>query len=222
MANVGKHQSIKQIKQTVERQALRTDWNDAAMVAFSGFLYCSLIEISLINVEDLITEKGKIKKEFVMPERITGVSKGRLVNVGKKGFIVEVIKHVVQYRISNGFGIIKNTGMYLGLEPETRFFLNRNGEPFKLKKNTSDNYQPYSIRRHMKGLNLSEGIDNRSLRESFVGNIWNASREIGIGDVDILKSLQKLTGLGTSTLRVKVIRRDLDVINVVKHLYENL
>ena len=59
MANVGKHQSIKQIKQTVERQALRTNWNDVAMVAFSGFLYCSLIEISLLNVEDLITEKAK-------------------------------------------------------------------------------------------------------------------------------------------------------------------
>ncbi len=128
MANVGKHQSVKQIKQTVERQASRTDWNDAAIVTFSGFLYCSLIEISLLNVEDLITEKGKIKKEFVMPERITGVSKGRLVNIGKKGFIVDVINYVVEHRKSNDLGIIKNTGMYLGLDPETRFFLNRNGD----------------------------------------------------------------------------------------------
>jgi hypothetical protein len=44
----------------------------------------------------------------------------------------------------------------------------------------------------------------------------------GIGDVDILKSLQKLTGLGTSTLRVKVIRCDKSVLETVKHLYENL
>lgn len=47
--------------------ALRTNWNDAGMVAFSGFLYRSLIEMFLLNVEDLITEKGKINKEFVMP-----------------------------------------------------------------------------------------------------------------------------------------------------------
>jgi hypothetical protein len=141
---------------------------------------------------------------------------------GKKGFIVDVIKHVVRYRISNGFGTIKNTGMYLGLEPETRFFLNRNGEPFKLKKNASSNYQPYSLRRHFKELNISEGINNRSLRESFISNVWNHARENGIGDVDILKSLQKLTGLGTSTLRVKVIRRDKLVLSVVSSLYENL
>lgn len=52
--------------------------------------------------------------------------------------------------------------------------------------------------------------------------MWNHARENGIGDVDILKSLQKLTGLGTSTLRVKVIRRDKAVLEVVKNLYENL
>ncbi len=52
--------------------------------------------------------------------------------------------------------------------------------------------------------------------------MWNHARENGIGDVDILKSLQKLTGLGTSTLRVKVIRRDKLVLSVVSSLYENL
>ncbi len=65
-------------------------------------------------------------------------------------------------------------------------------------------------------------VDNRSLRESFISNVWNHSRENGIGDVDILKSLQKLTGLGTSTLRMKVIRRDKLVLSVVRSLYENL
>lgn len=156
-----------------------------------------------------------------MPERISG-DKGRLINIGKRGFVVDVINRVIEHRKNNGFGIIKNTGMYFGLEPETRFFLNGKGEPFKLKKNSSDNYQPYALRRYLKALNLGEGIDIRSLQESFIANVWNASRDSGVGDVDILKSLQKLTGLTTNTLRPKVIRRDKSVIETVKNLYENL
>ena len=63
----------------------------------------------------------------------------------------------------------------------------------------------------------------------FISNVWNASQsksinkvKISVGDVDILKSLQKLTGLSTNTLRPKVIRRDKAVLEVVKNLYENL
>lgn len=222
MAFVGKHQTPKQIKLTVERQAKRTNWIDGAMVSFSGLLYFNLIELSLISVSDLITKTGKINKSFVMPEYISGKDKGRLVSIGSKGFLIEVINHVIEYRIANGFGVIKNTGMYCNLDPDTEFFLNAKGEPFKLKKNNSDNYQPYSLRRHIKNLNIGEGIDIRSLNESFISNVWNASRDAGVGDVDILKSLQKLTGLSTNTLRPKVIRRDKSVLDTVKDLYENL
>jgi hypothetical protein len=148
MAFVGKHKTPKQIKILAEQQANRTNWNDGAMVAFSGLLYFNLIELSLINVEDLISERGKLATSFVMPERISG-DKGRLVNIGKRGFVVDVINRVTDHRKDNGFGIIKNTGMYCGLEPETRFFLNGKGEPFKLKKNASDNYQPYALRRYL-------------------------------------------------------------------------
>jgi len=222
MAFVGKHKTPKQIKAIAEQQANRTTWIDGAMVAFSGLLYFNLIELSLISVSDLITPKGKINKSFVMPEYISGKDKGRLVNIGSKGFLIEVINLVIEQRIANGLGVIKNTGMYCNLDPDTEFFLNDKGEPFKLKRNASDNYQPYSLRRHMKSLNIGEGIDTRSLNESFIANVWNASRDSGVGDVDILRSLQKLTGLSTNTLRPKVIRRDKSVLDTIKHLYENL
>ena len=221
MAYVGKHRTPKQIKLLAEQQAARTNWNDGGLVVFGGLLYFNLIELSLLNVEDLITERGKIIPELVMPERITG-GKGRLVNVGKKGFIIDVINRVIDHRKSNAFGIIKNTGMYLGLEPETRFFLNAKGEEFKLKKSASSNYQPYELRRYIKALNLGEGIDIKGLQESFIANVWNESRTAGVGDVDILKSLRKLTGLHTDTLRPKVIRRDNKTLDVVKNMYANL
>ena len=220
--HVGQPRSIKQIKLMAEQQAKRTNWNDGGLVVFSGLLYFSLIELSLINVEDLITEKGDILKSFVIPKRISGKDKGRLVHIGSKGFVVDVIRHVIEYRLSMKLGIIKNTGMFAGLEPETRFFLDGKGLPFKLKIAKSGNYQPYALRRYMKALNLGEGIDIRSLQEAFISNTWNASRDNGIGDVDILKSLQKLTGLTTNTLRPKVIRRDKTVLDTVKSMYENL
>lgn len=157
-----------------------------------------------------------------MPEYISGKEKGRLVSVGSKGFLIEVINHVIKYRIENGFGVIKNTGMYCNLDPDTEFFLNTKGEPFNIKKNASNNYQPQALRRHIKNLNIGEGIDPRSLNESFICNVWNASRDAGVGDVDILKSLQKLTGLSTNSLRPKVIRRDNRVLSIVKNLYETL
>lgn len=221
MAFVGKHKTPNQIKLMAIQQSERTNWNDGGLVTFSGLLYFNLIELSLLDVEDLITERGDLVTSFVMPERITG-GKGRLVSIGKRGFIIDVINNIIEHRKVNGFGVIKNTGLYCGLEPESRFFLNNKGESFKLKKNQSSNYQPYAIRRYLKALNLGEGIDTKSLNESFICNVWNASREANVGDVDILKSLQKLTGLTTNTLRPKVIRRDKSVVQTVKHLYENL
>jgi hypothetical protein len=47
-----------------------------------------------------------------MLEFISGKEKGRFVNIGSKGFLITVINHVIEYRITNGFGVIKNTGMY--------------------------------------------------------------------------------------------------------------
>ncbi len=133
MAFVGKHKTPKQIKLLAEQQANCTNWNDGAMVTFSGLPYFNLIELSLINVEDLMSERGQLVNSFVMPERISG-GKVRLVNIGKRGFLVEVIKSVIEHRKSNSFGIIKNTGMYCGLEPETRFFLMPEASHLDLKK----------------------------------------------------------------------------------------
>ncbi|WP_157575767.1 MULTISPECIES: hypothetical protein [unclassified Pseudoalteromonas] len=56
-----------------------------------------------------------------MPKRITG-GKGQLVSIGKRGFIIDVINNIIEHRKANGFGVIKNTGFYCGLEPESRFF----------------------------------------------------------------------------------------------------
>ncbi|GAA6171232.1 hypothetical protein NBRC116592_09020 [Colwellia sp. KU-HH00111] len=66
------------------------------MVAFSGLLYFNLIELSLISVSDLTTKKGKVNKSFVMPEYISRKEKSRLVNIGSKGFMIEVINHVIE------------------------------------------------------------------------------------------------------------------------------
>ncbi len=66
------------------------------MVAFSGLLYFNLIELSLISVSDLITKKGKVNKSFVMPEYNSGKEKSRLVNIGSKGFLIEVINHALE------------------------------------------------------------------------------------------------------------------------------
>ena len=60
MAFVGKHKTPKQIKLLAQQQSIRTNWNDGGLVVFSGLLYFNLIELSLINVEDLITERGKL------------------------------------------------------------------------------------------------------------------------------------------------------------------
>jgi hypothetical protein len=59
-----------------EQQAKWTNWNGSGFIVFSDFLYFNLIELSLINVEDLITELGKLATSFVMPERISR-GKGR-------------------------------------------------------------------------------------------------------------------------------------------------
>ena len=103
-------------------------------------MYFNLVEMSLLNVEDLISEKGKIHNQFVMPEHISGEN-GRVVLIGKSGFIVDVIRNIIDYRLLSNSDVINNVNIYAKLNPKSRFFLDKNGNEFK-HKITNGNYQP--------------------------------------------------------------------------------
>ena len=121
----------------------------------------------------------------------------------------------------NNLDVINNVNIYAKLNPKSRFFLDKNGNEFN-HKITNSNYQPYGLRRYTNNLNFGEGINIKGLRESFIANTWNASRDRNLADVQIIKDLSVLTGLSTNAIRPKIIRRDKGVLEVVKNMYENL
>lgn len=167
---------IKQIKELALRQRERTNPNDAAMIALAGFCHFSKLEISLINVEDLVTEKGVIIKEFLMPERISGKPKNRLVVIGSSGLVHDLLCEAIEWRVGNKYKTLTNTGQYRKLQPESRFFRMPNGEEFQTRINTSGNTDPYTLTRYLKRVNHGEGINIKSLTESFIEKLYSNLR----------------------------------------------
>lgn len=217
-----KHLKPNQIKALVKDQIKRTNVSDAAIIALAGYCYCSKLELSLLNVEDLLTEKGKLKKKVVIPQRITGDTHNRYFLIGKTGILVDILHMVIEWRLTNKFDVLTNSGLFGGLQPESRLLKKPKGADFTYKVSEKGALIPFTITNYLNRVNDDQGIKVVQLNNSFVVNTWNALKKAGIAKEDIVKTLVNMTGLTTKTLREKVVFGDEDIQRVAQKMFSQV
>ncbi len=194
---------------------------DEALIAYAGLAYFSASDLSLVTVSDVITERGQIVIENLLPAAYSSGGKGRLFYLGKKTYLHDVTDRVIQWRIDNKIKCLDRE-LFAGLPPESRLFLKPNGEEFGLVfKNRFEGdtvTQPLQMQRKFKTFYLPEGVTLATLMDSFIENFW--LRKSSEGTVQTIRDLMDLTGLTKETLRTKCIREQTSLQDILENLYK--
>lgn len=223
MAGKGKTLSTKQIvKLAMKHEHPPYSVRDAALIACSGLAFMTLFDLSLLKVSDLMDQSGRIYDRLTIPPEYNPSGKSKLVIIPKQGYLREIIDRYAKQRVELKHGIT-NMGVYRNLNPDSCFFLDDEGQPFKLTPRVSGDseisqMQPIRLRRLFKSFVLSEGVTPASLNRSFVLNFYRASIEDGL-PIKTLKSLHIITGLGFDTLRTWVKREPRTLEDVLQGMY---
>lgn len=212
-----------EIKQLAKKH-LKGKFNvrDAALIAFSGMSYLTLLDLSLLKVEDLITEKGAIYKQTTVPAIFNPNGKQKVLVIPNKSFLLGLVEEVIEWRKAKGFAL-SNLGTYCGLNPESRFFLDNDGETFALTprvKGSSEiaRMQPTKLRRHFDKFVLPLGVTPQGLNRSFLLNFYNESIKDG-KPAKTIKSLEALTALTVDTIRRQVNREPRSIKEILVEMY---
>lgn len=212
-----------EIKQLAKKH-LNGNYNviDAALIAFSGMSFLSLLDLSLIQVKDLITERGAVYKQTTIPAIYNPNGKQKVLIISNKSFLLEITEAVVEWRIKSELGL-SNLGTFRGLNPESRFFLDNRGDEFPITPRAKGNndiarMQPTRLRRHFDRFLLPVGVTPQGLNRSFLLNFYNESIKDGMPTMTI-KSLVALTGLGVDTIRRHVNREPRSIKEVLETMY---
>jgi len=193
---------------------------DEALIAFAGLAYFSGHDLSLVTVSDMITERGNIIIDNYLPGSVSSNGKARMFYIGKKTYLQDVTARVIEWRIENQLGCI-DRGLFAGLNPESKFFLKDDGSEYGLNfKNRHEGdtvTQPLQMQRKFKSFYLPEGVSLTTLMDSFIESFW--LKKSCEGTVQAIRDLVELTGLSKETLRVKCIREQTSLQDILENLY---
>ncbi len=194
---------------------------DKGLISCAGCAGWTLIDLSLIKVSDLVTEKGQLIASGYLPAEYNANGKSKLFIIGRNGFFRKVLQDVIDYRLENKHGIL-DRGLYAGLNPESRFFLQESGEPFGVtyreREGKSALVEPYDMRRKFNRFYLGEGVTWQTLNDSFVMNYWNdKSLE---QPAQAIRDLIELTGQDPATLKKKTAREESSIQEILENLFK--
>jgi len=195
--------------------------NDEALILFAGLAYFSAHELTLLKVEDLITDRGLIVIDGVLPSSFSATGKERYFFIGDNTYLSDSIFKVIEWRLKNKYGCLDRS-LFAGLDPKSPFFLKDNGTEYKLnykRRFEGDTVtQPLQMQRKFKSYYFPEGVSITTLLNSFIENVWLArSRD---GTFQAIRDLVGLTGLSKETLRTKCIREKTSIQDVLENLYQ--
>jgi len=193
---------------------------DEALITFAGLAYFSGHDLSLVTVSDVITERGKIVIDNYLPGSVSSNGKARMFYIGKKTYLQDLTVRVIEWRIKNKLGCL-DRGLFAGLNPESKFFLKDDGSEYGLNfKNRHEGdtvTQPLQMQRKFKSFYLPEGVSLTTLMDSFIESFW--LKKSSEGTVQAIRDLVELTGLSKETLRVKCIREQTSLQDILENLY---
>jgi len=190
---------------------------NAALIMGAVYWGLAPYELSLVSVQDVMSESGELLRVWVLPGHAAFNGKPR--ECFTENHILPFFDGYIEWRRKEGWGI-SNIHTYKNLNPESKFFFNDRGEPYKLspRKAGSDQFQPRSMNEQLKRL-ISRtdlhGATPTSFRDSYVRGLY----ENGCG----WKDLMKLTGIKQKrTLEKKVRPQEAELEKVFHSLFSRV
>lgn len=182
---------------------------NAALIMGAVYWGLTSYELSMVSVKDVLAESGELYRIWVLPGHASFNGEPRECHIEDQ--VLSFFLGYIEWRKSRKWGVA-NIPVYSGLDPESKFFLNDHGEPYKLslRKKGSSDYQPRSMNEQLKRLIQRAGLHGAtpsSFRDSYIKGLY----ENGCG----WKDLMAVTGIKqkrTLERKVRPQERELDKV----------
>jgi len=206
------------LNQLIEQNAAHPYGRRNAALIFGG-VYWGLtpLEASQIELENVIAPSGDFYRVWVLPAHFAFNGEAREIHTGDH--ILPFFEKYAELRQEKEWGL-SNLKSHRSLAPDSKFFLNDSGEPYKVtaRKAGSGSYQPRSMNEQLKrmiGRTDLYGATPASFRDSFIKGMYDK----GCGWTE----LKKVSGIKQKrTLEKKVRPHERELENVLKSLYSRV
>ncbi len=211
----------KKIKAIVNKHKLpKFNATDKGLIAGAAIAGWTLIDLSLIRVSDLVTDSGQLVVTGFLPTEYSANAKEKFFVVGRKTFFKECLQGVIDHRLKEKHGVL-DRGLFGGLNPDSRFFLQPSGEPFGItyrdRAEKSALVEPYDMRRQWQKYYLGEGVTWQTLNDAFMLNYWNAKAPEKPSRA--VKDLMEMTGADPATIKKKTSREESSIQDILENLF---
>ncbi len=207
------------IQELLEQNAIPPNGaRNAALILGGCYWGLTPLELCLVSSEDVISPKGEFYRIWVLPEYASFNGEARQIHT--EDHVLPFFEKYVEHRLSKEWGLSTNLHSHRGLKPDSKFFLNDQGERYKPteRKDKPGAYQPRSMVEQLKRMIARTGIHGAtpaSYRDSYIKGLY----EGGAG----WKDLMKASGIKQKrTLEKKVRPHERQIEQVLKSLYSRV
>lgn len=176
------------------------------------------LELCLVSTEDVIAPGGEFHRNWVLPEKVSFNGEARQIRT--ENHVLPFFEKYVQHRFSREWGLSDESHTYRGLKPNSKFFLNDQGDRYKPteRKDTPGTYQPRSMVEQLKrmiGRTNITGATPASFRDSYIKGLYEGGAS--------WKDLMKASGIKQKrTLERKVRPQEREIEEVFQNLFSRV
>jgi integrase len=143
-----------------------------------GALYWGLTpsEASLLRLEDVMDQSGEFFRIWTLPASTAYNGEARELHT--EDHVLPFFEGYFEWRVGEEL-CLSNQAWYRGSDPQSAFFLNDRGEPYKLspRKKGSTDYQPRAMSAKLKSFIEKAGIEGATVatyRDSWIKAMFDA------------------------------------------------
>ncbi len=191
---------------------------NAALILGGVYWGLTPLELCLVSTEDVIAPIGEFYRVWVLPDH--SAFNGEAREIHTEDHVLPFFEKYVEFRLAREWGLSTNLHSHRKLSPDSKFFLNGQGERYKPteRKGKPGSYQPRSMNEHLKrmiGRTSLYGATPASFRDSYIKGLYEGGA--GWGD------LMKASGIKQKrTLEKKVRPHERELEAVLKGLFSRV
>ena len=206
------------VQELIDKNASQPLGRRNAALIFGGVYWgLTLLELSLLDTKDVLSSKGDFYQKWVLPDYNSYNGEAREIYTEEHA--LPFLQGWVELRKKNDWGL-SNLKCFQGLDPESKFFLNDRGEPYKLseRKKGSGQYQAQGMKDQFKRMidkTSLHGATPASFRDSYVKGMYEHGCKI--------EELKKVSGIKQKrTIENKVRPHEAELEIVFKKLFSRV
>lgn len=188
---------------------------NAALIMGGVYWGLTPLELSLVSTEDVMAPNGDFYRIWVLPLHASYNGEAREIHT--ENHILPYFAKYVDFRLEKSWGRSLNLHSHRTLNPTSKFFLNDQGEPYKLteRKEKTGSFQSRSMNEQLKRMiarsNLY-GATPASFRDSYIKGMYENGCKWG--------ELMKVSGIKQKrTLENKLRPHERELEEVLKKLF---